>query len=447
MRIPGNRIQQIIAIGLSLSGYIWLGYYTERADFIQVLAGYSILFVLYGFLLYKNRSGNNFKIAIGGAVLLRLSLLLMTPNLSDDYFRFIWDGLLSVAGVNPYLSTPAELFNSQASVPGINRELFQNLNSSGYHSAYPPVSQFIFRLSAIVAGANIFGNVIVLRVLILLAEFGSLALLWRLAKRFKPAPAAILIYGLNPLVIMELTGNLHFEALMIFFLLVSVFFLVKEKRLLSAVFMGLAIGTKLIPLIFLPLLVKRLGISRSLRYYLITGVTVLLLFTPFLAGESIANYFSSLSLYFRVLEFNASLYYLLRWVYLATRSDLLITVIQVLLPVLTFLAVVFISARQKADNQQSLFRGMLFCLTIYLLLTNNVHPWNLTTLVMLSVFTGFRFVLVWSWGVILGYSAYRTFPYIENLWLVATEYLLVLVWISGEIITGRKSRSRGNNGE
>ncbi len=204
-----HRYIQLSALGLSLSGYIWLGYFTERTDFLPVLLLYSVLFALYAFLLFENKSGGSYKIAIGGAVLLRLSLLLMTPNLSDDYYRFIWDGLMTVNGVNPYLLTPAEFINSQQAVPGISTELFQHLNSTGYLSAYPPVSQFIFWLSAKLAGAGIFGNIIAVRVILLLAEFGTLALLYRLAMRFKLTPGTILIYALNPLVIIELTGNLR----------------------------------------------------------------------------------------------------------------------------------------------------------------------------------------------------------------------------------------------
>jgi hypothetical protein len=370
----------------------------------------------------------------------------MTPNLSDDYYRFIWDGLLAANGVNPYLLTPAELVDSQQIVPGINAELFQHLNSPAYPSAYPPVSQFIFWFSAKLAGASVFGNIIVLRILVLLAEIGTLTLLYKVATRLKLSPGIILIYALNPLVIIELTGNLHFEAVMIFFLLLAVYLLIRGKLLFSAISMGLAIGTKLMPLILLPLLIKRLGVGRSIRYYLVTGAVVILLFIPFLNGEAISNYFSSLSLYFRVLEFNASVYYLIRWVYFQTFSDTLINVTQVLLPVVTLLAVFVISFKQKSDSQQSILVSMLFCLTLYFVFSNNVHPWNLATLVMLSVFTGYRFMVLWSWAVILTYSAYRTFPYSEDLWLVAIGYCLALGGMTGEVIHHHIRRNRSSKG-
>jgi alpha-1,6-mannosyltransferase len=437
----GSRYLQIVALLFSLSGYIWLGYFTERSDFVQLVCLYSALFALYFFLLYINRSGSSYKIVIGGAILLRLSLVLMTPNLSDDYYRFIWDGLLTANGMNPYLMTPAEVIAGYGAVPGISAGLFQDLNSGSYLSAYPPVSQFFFWLSVKLAGTGVYGNIIVLRVFMLLAEFGTLFLLHKLAVRFKLSPSIVLIYALNPLVLIELTGNLHFEAMMIFFLLLAVYLLTRKRLLFSAVCMGLAVSTRLIPLVFLPLLIKRLGLRRSLIYYLVTGATAVLLFLPFLNGQAVANYFSSLSLYFRVFEFNASVYYFFRWLFFQTNSDTVINVTQVLLPVLTLISVIVISIKQRVDSQRSIFTGMLFCLTAYFVFTNNVHAWNLTTLVMLSVFTDYRFMLPWSWAVILSYYAYRSFPYAEDLLLVAVEYAVVFGWLLAEIV--RHMRKNG----
>jgi uncharacterized membrane protein len=64
----------------------------------------------------------------------------------------------------------------------------------------------------------------------------------------------VFIYALNPLVIIELTGNLHFEAVMIFFTLLSVWLLVTNKWILASLALTLAISAKLLPIIFLPLL-------------------------------------------------------------------------------------------------------------------------------------------------------------------------------------------------
>jgi hypothetical protein len=137
-------------------------------------------------------------------------------------------------------------------------------------------------------------------------------------------------------------------------------------------------------------------------------------------------------------------YYLIRWVFFQPFSETLINLTQVLLPVVTLLAVIVISIKQKVNNQKLILLNMLFCLMVYFIFTSNVHPWNLVPLVMLSVFTNYRFVVLWSWAVVLTYSAYQTFPYSENLWLVAIEYCLVSGWITWEIIHNHIQRNRRN---
>src|SRR5688572_20777215 len=77
---------------------------------------------------------------------------------------------------------------------------------------------------------------------------------------------------------MELTGNLHFEAFMIFFTLVALYFLCQKRSPFSAVCLGLAVCSKLLPLIILPLLFKRLGFRNWLSYCLIVGSISLVLF-------------------------------------------------------------------------------------------------------------------------------------------------------------------------
>jgi hypothetical protein len=429
-----QRAIRLAIVVFSLAGYVWLSYFTVRTNFVKLVSIYFLLFGLYLLILRGKIFDSNFKIAIGAALLFRVSLLFMTPNLTDDYFRFIWDGLFFANGYNPYLIMPSAFIKGSQTVPGISMALYEHLNSPNYYSVYPPVCQFIFGLSAKICGGNTFGNVILMRIFIMLAEFGSIALLCKLAKIFRSPPACIFIYAFNPLVIIELTGNLHFEAMMIFFLLLAVYLLVKEQQIYSAISFAVAIGTKLMPIIFLPLLIKRIGLGRSSRYFAIVVATLLLLFLPFLNTQSIQNFLSSLSLYFRVFEFNASIYYLVRWIGYQIAGYNIIAISGVILLVISFFAIITIAFREKATNWQSLFSSMLLCLTVYLLCATTVHPWYLTPLIMLSVFTRYRYALVWSLLVMLTYATYQTVPYSENLWLVTIEYLAVGGWMAYEML-------------
>ena len=79
---------------------------------------------------------------------------------------------------------------------------------------------------------------------------------------------------------------------------------------------------------------------------------------------------------------------------------------------------------------------MLFAVSFYLFLSTTVHPWYIATPLLLSVFTKYKFPLVWSFMVMLSYSAYGKNGFDEKLWLVAFEYILVIgfsvweLWIS-----------------
>src|SRR4030042_5595450 len=91
---------------LSLFGYVWIGYGTVRSDFGQLLILFGFLSILYILALQRKLFNIGFPLIIGSAMLLRASLLFMTPNLTDDYFRYIWDGLLFAHGYNPFLILP-----------------------------------------------------------------------------------------------------------------------------------------------------------------------------------------------------------------------------------------------------------------------------------------------------------------------------------------------------
>jgi alpha-1,6-mannosyltransferase len=422
-----------------LIGLVVLGYFTPRVDFFQLIILYLVLFGLYIFIISSGIFKSNVIAILGGALLLRLALLLMTPNLTDDYFRYIWDGLIVASGHNPFLSLPSEVIaNSQQAIPGLTSSLYGHLNSAHFYSAYPPAAQLIFGLSAKLAGGSIIGNIIFLRSTILLAEFGTLAMMYKLSFILKFPQTYLFIYAFNPLVIMELTGNLHLEAFMIFFLLLAIFLIVKKKHAFSAICFSISIGIKLMPLIFLPFLIKRLGLKMSLFYLVLIAGTIFLLALPFLNLQSVSNYFSSLALFFRVLQFNSIVYSIVRWIGFQNISAIILNLFNVILPALGFLGILLLSIKERVRGWQSLFSAMLFGMTIYFFTSANVHAWYLTSMVALSVFTRFRYAIAWSFLAIFAYVTYQTVPYAENLYVVTLEYFVVVAWMAYELWVKRE---------
>lgn len=413
------------AIPVCLLLYVWQGYFLHRSATAWLFTSFGGLLVGYGFLLkLPERWG------WASGWLFRGCLLLATPWLSDDYVRFIWDGRLLANGVNPYLTLPSALVGTSAAQQAhLTDSLFRLLNSPHYYTVYPPFNQALFGLSAFFSGQNIFVNVIWLRIWILLAEAGTAWLLPRLLTRFRLPTRTALLYWLNPLVILELTGNLHFEAVMISLLLWAVWLLLRREssNVGSAAVGALAIVTKLLPLLFMPLLIRRLGWKWGLLYALLVSGLTVALFAPFFSLDLVRNFLSSVNLYFQKFEFNASVYYLIREAGYWTTGYNIIETAGKVLSLATLMGVLWISFRSSWTTSLP-----LWILTFYFALATTVHPWYLTTLVAASVFSPYRFAIVWSGAVFLTYSAYGQVPYRENLWLTALEYGVVVLFAGWE---------------
>ncbi|UOQ95821.1 glycosyltransferase 87 family protein [Hymenobacter sp. 5317J-9] len=434
-------LSQCAALLLSGGAYAALAYATPRQQFGQLLGLFAVALGAYAWLL---RSRLPVRWGLAAALAFRLLWLPAQPALSDDVYRFRWDGLLVSQGVNPFRFRPDELIadGARRAVPDAARraallpelqQLYRQLNSPHYYSVYPPVCQFAFGAAARLFPTSEAGFAACLRVVVLLAEVGTAWLLLALLPLLGWPPRRALHYLLHPLVIVELTGNLHFEGVVFGFILLALWLLSRQKWAASAGALGLGVATKLLPLLVLPLLVRRLGVRRFAAYAAIALGTLAVLFGPFLSVDLFENIARSLKLYFRSFEFNASVYYLLRPVgyWLTTYNQ-----IAVIGPALAFtsgLLGLALAWRERRPTLAALPSALLLMLTAYYALATTVHPWYLTLLVGVSVFTQFRFALVWGGLAVLSYAAYRTSAYTENLWLVALEYAGMYAMLAWEL--------------
>lgn len=414
-----------------------IAYQVPRTSFGILLTLTTVLFVLYLVITATDFATDHFGWLLGLAFVSRLMFLFAVPSLSDDYFRFVWDGVLTSRGINPYLYVPASLNQMHDAVlPVFMTELKSNMNSLPYFSPYPPVLQAMFLVSVKLGGFHLMANVIVLRMMGLLAEAGTILIAVKLLDHFKLPRQRVLLYALNPLVIIELTGNLHGEVFMIFLLLLSLFLLVTGRYYLSAIALGLAVAAKLLPLIFLPAIISFIGIRKGLWYSLIAALTVTISFLPFVNAVSVQHIAESVGYYFQKFEFNASIYYVLRWIGYTISGYNLIFFIGKVLPVIAFVLIVRMAFLKRITTTAMLFEKLLFTLLIYYLFSLIVHPWYITVLVAVSVFTAQRFALAWSALVLLTYSTYLQIPYHEIWWVTAVEYLVlggVLYWEWGGV--------------
>lgn len=418
---------------LSLVGYVLL-VHISRSDTLPLLAVWGFLFVLYGLAIVFKADQDAFPLLGSAAVVFRMIGMTTLPTLSDDVYRFIWDGRLLAHGFNPFLYLPTEIIGSEiATRSGLTDALLQKLNSPDYYTVYPPILQGWFWVVAMLTSSET-GAVFGLRLPIFLGEIASLWLLYQLLKGYKGVEVArkgTLLYALNPLIIIELTANIHYEGLTICFLLAGLYYYQKCKPNVSAVLLGLAAGVKLLPLIFLPALLDRSQLLKSLRYYLIVGVILLVPFAFFFDSVVIERFSTSLDLYFRRFEFNAGIYYGLREIGAYILGYNPIATVGPFLALTSLSLILFFSWTNRLTL--TLPERWLWVLTTYLLCATTVHPWYVIPLVALSVLTRFRFPLLWSALLILTYTAYGNVPFQENSWIVTLEYLAVWGFMAWEL--------------
>ncbi|TCK67443.1 uncharacterized protein DUF2029 [Winogradskyella wandonensis] len=447
----------LVCILLSLILYASFVYNLVRTEALKLLLLYSALFV-FAYILKKSLDSNASKpkISFGflaiAAVLFRLVFLPAIPNLSQDFYRFIWDGRMLLEGFNPYLFTPDSfILNGQFPISQA-QELYNGMGalSASHYTNYPPINQLCFYFAALFSGNNITGAVIILRLLIIAADIGTLWFGKKLLEHLNLSAHRIWLYILNPFIIIELTGNLHFEGVMIFFLVWSLYLLQSGKWKWAAVVLACSISVKLIPLMFLPIFFwwfpkeknhRIPDLKKLIAFYSIVLITTAILFLPFFSMEFIDNYAQTVGLWFSNFEFNASIYYLAREIGYAITGYNEIKVIGKIMPLVSIAIILCFSLFKKNNSLPKLAESMLLTFTFYLFLSTTVHPWYIATLVILCLFTNYRFPIIWSAVIVLSYLSYLTIGTAdksENLWIIALEYGIVFSVFVYEVLLNRR---------
>ena len=453
-----NKTPLLLALS-SILLYFLFAFNLVRTEYIKLLCLYIILFFIF-YNLIKHLK-NQITLLTWLAFIFRGIFIFAIPNLSQDFYRFIWDGRMILEGINPYLYTVKSFIDTGTFPVAQSQELYAGMGqlNASHFTNYPPINQLCFSIAALFAGKSILGSAIIMRLLIIVADFGTLYFGKKLLTKLNIPIYNIFWYILNPFIIIELTGNLHFEGVMIFFLVWSLYLLYIGKWQWAAIVLALSISVKLIPLIFLPLffqwfISKKTNPSTSSNFigtiqgtqggnknsstlsrlttlvvfYVIVGITTILLFLPFYSSEFINNYSKTVALWFQNFEFNASIYYIARAIGYTFRGYNEIAIIGKVTPIIVIVFILITTFLRKNKSFIELITAMLFVLSFYYFTTTTVHPWYVATLLILSVFTKYKFPLVWSAVIILSYLAYVNVDKAdksENLWIIALEYIIV----------------------
>lgn len=419
------------AIGVFSLCILFFGYIANRENFSFNLICYTLAFSAF---IYLYKSPQDFKSLIYVAIIARFALLISTPLLSDDYFRFIWDGQLIINKINPYLYTPGELINNTTIQFPLKGYLLDNLNAlqQSNYTCYTPLNQILFFLAALISPNNVLGQIVIMRLIIILAEIGTIYFGLKLLTHYSLDRKNIILYALNPLVIIELTGNLHFEGLMLFLMMASLYYYTQKKIALSGLFASLSVAFKLITVITVPAVLFRLKFKDWAKYAVSGTLAGGVLLAPLFILPGSRGFVDSVMLFVRTFEFNASGYYLLRSLGYAYKGYNLIQVIGPLLTALSLSTIIIYSFVKRNKGGLSLYSSIVLAYTLFYLLSTTVHPWYITPLIAFSVFSSFWFPVIWSLLIFLSYAAYSNPEFKENGILLLIEYVVLFIFILRE---------------
>lgn len=239
--------------------------------FLELVFIQSVIYLAVAWL--SLRSSDSRSILLLGlvfAALFRLSIVFFQPYLSDDIYRYIWDGRVQAAGINPYRYIPAEEplaeLRDEKIYPHINRR-------ETVRTIYPPIAQATFLLVT-----RISESVTWMKAAMIGFEAVTIWAIIQLLSSFGFARQRVLIYAWHPLAIWEFAGSGHADALAIAFIALALLARRKRSETLTGVLIACATCVKLFPVVLFPALYTR----RSWKMPLAFVVTVLIAYLPYL---------------------------------------------------------------------------------------------------------------------------------------------------------------------
>jgi len=436
-----SRVGVVVSLG-SVTGIAWLLHHPETwsADRVYLLTILCATGTIGSVLLWRAES-LSLQTVLLGALLFRLALLPVAPLLSDDVYRYMWDGLLQWEGVNPYAHRPAE----DVLQAYHDTLLFEEMNSPEFYSVYPPLSQVFFALAAFFyeAGFEVAYNVLKGSFVVI-----EMAGVWALSRLVSAQATAL--YAWNPLVLIEVAGQAHTEAVMVGLLLLALWALHQRWLRTASILVAGAGLVKLYPFIFLLVLYFRYGWKA-----LWPGIVAALgLAGAYVRPGYALHIADSLGLYVSFFEFNAGLYFVLKklgWlVFNQDMSQLVSTLLSV--GGLGGIALVLRrDMRQGSSGVHGVAVTLYSVIAIYLLTTTTLHPWYLLPIIALLPFVSRSHFPAWLWLSVAAVGTYARYVggiYWGFVWLSWTGFFVLSGWAiyrhrNGILTWMMKRRARG----
>ena len=257
---------------------------------ILVIGLFLLFSILYLLIIKKEESiFKDKKQVMTFIIIVSFIFMMILPYLSSDIYYYIGDSwLCSKYHQNPYYTTVKDLQDN-----GINDEILNNTGHWKYTtSIYGPVWNAISIGLVSLSFGSVTAALFIFKIASLLIHICNCYIIGKLTKGKK----YILLYGLNPLILIELLSNVHNDIYLILFFLLSLYFLIKKKNIyLTVLFLVLSITIKYSTVLIIPFILlyyfRKESIFKRLCYCSIAGVIIvlctILLYMPFYRDISI----------------------------------------------------------------------------------------------------------------------------------------------------------------
>lgn len=266
----------LIVLGLASLVFYRIGIRAEGTKdivwFLKLVGVQAVLYIAAAWLILRVRQSRSAMIiALVFAALFRLAIIFSPPYLSDDIYRYIWDGRVQAAGINPYRYIPADPALAQLR----DENIYPKINRREYaRTIYPPVAEATYFLTTRVSESVTwmkatmvgFEAVTIWAILQLLASFGL-------------PRQRILIYAWHPLAIWEFAGSGHLDAIAIAFVALALLARRKNAEVATGVMLACATLVKFFPLALFPALYKRWSWKMPVAF----ALAILVAYVPYLS--------------------------------------------------------------------------------------------------------------------------------------------------------------------
>ncbi|MFQ5647557.1 MAG: hypothetical protein ACE5GM_11565 [bacterium] len=283
------------------------------------------------------------------ALLFRVTMLLGPPSLSDDIHRYLWDGRVQNAGINPFRYPP-----DSPEVSFLRDEHYPGINHKEISTIYPPASQFLFRLVD-----RVDHSFTGMRAAFILVDFLVSFFIIKILGALGKDKRKIIYYAWNPLVIMEVASSGHVDVLGTALLLGAIWLYLRGWFRFSSFVLALSFLAKFWAVSILPFYKKKLKKSG----WWVFPLTVLVLYLPFL--DSPEQLFAGLFAYSRGWETNDSIFRVVKWLlgtHLYTRAVI----------VFIYLSLIWYLTSRYTGN---ILRETYILIGAFLLLSPTAFPW------------------------------------------------------------------------